>query len=180
MKSGVDRWSTKRLLDFVGNGYEPVTKEAPAADGSCIADLKVCPVCVELNPSAANMPLLCKMPPKLLLSNDLMASTPTSLSCDTHTHRHTTHIRRHTHTYTTLKFTNTMWRIGCGSTVLLGSHSDKHPTQVSTHAENVSLTCPSVLPGQSTHILDYTCLGFDNCHWSKPPANVVQEYYGCS
>ena len=162
MKGGVDRWSTKRLLVFVENGYEPMTKAVPAADGSCIAGLKVCPVCVELDPSATNMPLLRKMPPKLLSSNDLMASTPTSLSCDTYTHRHT---NKHTHTHTPHSNSQTQ----CGSAVLLESHSDKHPTQVST------LSCPSVLPGHGTHTLDYTCLGLDNCHWSKPPANVSQD-----
>ena len=123
MKGGVDRWSTKRLLVFVENGYKPMTKAVPATDGSCIAGLKVCPVCVELDPSATNMPLLRKMPPKLLSSNDLMASTPTSLSCDTHTHRHT---NKHTHTHTPHSNSQTQ----CGSAVLLESHSDKHPKQV--------------------------------------------------
>ena len=53
---------------------KPRQKRCLVPMGSGIAGSKVCPVCVELNPSAANVPLPCEIAPKLLSSSDLVAS----------------------------------------------------------------------------------------------------------
>ena len=74
-------------LRWVERGMKPRQKQRLLPTGSGITGSKVCPVCVELNPSAANAPPPCEIAPKLLSSSDL-AHTHTH----THTHTHYTHI----------------------------------------------------------------------------------------